>query len=501
MLRIILLSLFVSFFVIYAWKDWFKSLCALIVLMAVMEHPDMPRAIMGIPGFNLWNILLISVCLAWLKDKRLKQLHWDAPKHIQRSLILYLLVVLIGFFRLIYDDAGVAEYTALREGAAYSKLQYTNEYLFNTIKFTIPGLLLFSGCRTRSRLKLATAAVVALYFFIALLVIKQIGLGSLLMSGDDLQARAHKVLPSNVGYHRVNLSMMLSGFAWAIYSYRELFSKGVIRYLLLLACAIAVVAMALTGGRMGYVTWGVLAFAFAVTRWRKLLFAVPVVVAVMLIYVPSVVERMSFGFVDDDSSTPAYATDYFTEGGTNLYDVTSGRILAWPLVIDKIMEAPVIGHGREAMQNTGISTEMYFDYGASDSFGHPHNAYLQWLLDNGLAGFMVVIIFYASMFKCSYSLFRDSRSPLFIGIGGICLSLMGALLIASFGSQTFYPREGAVGMWCAMGLMLRVFVEREKWDADQTISGSERHLDDFMSSSSAVRPKRGPPHTTAIRSS
>ena len=153
------------------------------------------------------------------------------------------------------------------------------------------------------------------------------------------------------------------------------------------------------------------------------------------------------------------------------------------------------------MQNTGISTEMYFDYGASDSFGHPHNAYLQWLLDNGLAGFMVVIIFYASMFKCSYSLFRDSRSPLFIGIGGICLSLMGALLIASFGSQTFYPREGAVGMWCAMGLMLRVFVEREKWDADQTISGSERHLDDFMSSSSAVRPKRGPPHTTAIRSS
>jgi len=30
------------------------------------------------------------------------------------------------------------------------------------------------------------------------------------------------------------------------------------------------------------------------------------------------------------------------------------------------------------------------------------------------------------------------------------------------GGETFYPREGAVGMWAAIGLLLRVAVERQK---------------------------------------
>jgi hypothetical protein len=41
-------------------------------------------------------------------------------------------------------------------------------------------------------------------------------------------------------------------------------------------------------------------------------------------------------------------------------------------------------------------------------------------------------------------------------IGGVATSLLLALLIAGFGSQSFYPREGAVGMWCALGLLMRL---------------------------------------------
>ena len=41
-------------------------------------------------------------------------------------------------------------------------------------------------------------------------------------------------------------------------------------------------------------------------------------------------------------------------------------------------------------------------------------------------------------------------------------------MIAAMGSQTFYPREGAVGMWAAMGLLLRVYVERSRSRAEGT---------------------------------
>ena len=43
-IRITVLYLVVAGLSIYAWKDWFKSLCGLILLMAVIEHEDMPAA-------------------------------------------------------------------------------------------------------------------------------------------------------------------------------------------------------------------------------------------------------------------------------------------------------------------------------------------------------------------------------------------------------------------------------------------------------------------------
>ena len=134
----------------------------------------------------------------------------------------------------------------------------------------------------------------------------------------------------------------------------------------------------------------------------------------------------------------------------NLTDVTAGRTLIWPYVIEKIGEAPLLGYGREAMKRTGLAQFLYQELG--EEFPHPHNAYLQWLLDNGWVGFVLVMPFYVVVLFHATRLFLDSRSAVFVAAGGATLALVLALLIASAGSQTFYPREGAVGMWCAIGL-------------------------------------------------
>ena len=52
----------------------------------------------------------------------------------------------------------------------------------------------------------------------------------------------------------------------------------------------------------------------------------------------------------------------------------------------------------------------------------------------------------------------NKESKAAVAAGGVCFALMLALAIAAIGSQTFYPREGTVGMWCAIGLMMRVHV-------------------------------------------
>ena len=103
-MRVYVLYLIIAFLSLYAYRDWFKSLCGLILLMAVIEHPDMPKTIMGIQGLNPWNVLLVNVVLGWLMNRRREGLVWDMPRHISITLSLYVLVILVGFVRLLLAD-------------------------------------------------------------------------------------------------------------------------------------------------------------------------------------------------------------------------------------------------------------------------------------------------------------------------------------------------------------------------------------------------------------
>lgn len=62
------------------------------------------------------------------------------------------------------------------------------------------------------------------------------------------------------------------------------------------------------------------------------------------------------------------------------------------------------------------------------------------------------------MARKSITYVLDRNDPLVCAIGCTAFCLVLALMIGAFGGQTFYPREGAVGMWAAIGLMLRVHV-------------------------------------------
>jgi hypothetical protein len=107
---------------------------------------------------------------------------------------------------------------------------------------------------------------------------------------------------------------------------------------------------------------------------------------------------------------------------------------------------------------TGLFAFLLDRYG--ETFPHPHNAYLELLLDNGVLGFLLVVPFFLVVVVQSLSLLRDDTAREFTVAGGLAAALVLAFLVASMGSQTFYPREGAVGMWCGIGLMWRVGVQR-----------------------------------------
>ena len=173
-------------------------------------------------------------------------------------------------------------------------------------------------------------------------------------------------------------------------------------------------------------------------------------------------DRMMYGFGKTDVSGQAMTDDY---------EVTSGRTLIWPHVIDKIEESPVIGYGRLAMPRSGLTAFLGREYGRGDAFPHPHNMYLQCLLDNGIVGFVPIVLFFAVVIIYSASLFRDA-DPWCSAAGGVGLSLVLSQLIAGLGSQYFYPTESTLGMWAGMLLVVRVHVERAR--AGRRVSPARR---------------------------
>jgi O-antigen ligase len=435
-IRVALLILFVLFFSGYAWKNWFVSTCASVLLLAVVLHPDFPTSVGGIQGLNPWNFLILNVTLAWLSQRGKEGYLWDFPSGIGMLLCGYILLIFVAAVR--FMPQATSEFPI---GTIIS------EDIINTTKWVLPGIILFDACRTRRRVYIALGVILTLYLLLAVQVVRWMPLGAAMSSGDELSRLGARFIQNEIGYNRVTLSNMLAGASWAILVSVILVRTHWQRLIVLASAGLTTLGQALTGGRTGYVTWAFVGLLLSLIRWRRLLPLIPVVILAVGIAFPAVWDRMLQG-IGEKSGNVARA---------NEYEMTSGRNIAWPVVIDKIQESPLIGYGKEAMISTGLSGMLMSRYG--ESFPHPHQAYLEILLDNGLLGFLIVVPFYLAVFWRSFKLVLVREDPLVCAVGATAFCLIAALLTGAMGGQTFYPREGSVGMWAAIGLMLRVSVE------------------------------------------
>lgn len=438
-LRVLFGFLFVAGFSIYAWRNYFTSLCALLVFTAFFKHPDMPRSAMGIPGLEFWNVLMVNVVLAWLVQRRREGLEWDIPPSLKLAAKLYLAVLFIAFLRMFIDPTQYYPFT---------RLQMALDYIVAPVKFLVPAVILYDSVRTKERAVWAMWAIMIGYFFLSLQVVRYMGLH--VYSGEELNKRGAKIIQHAVGYDRVDVAMMLAGSAWAMIALSRI-AKNKWQWLMAWgAAAFILLSETLTGGRSGYVACGLVGLMLCVIRWRKYLPLIPVAALVVIVALPGVRERMLHGF-DKESGNIVIEEDNS--------EITSGRTTIWPYVIKKIEASPLIGYGRDAMVRTGLHDWLMAVLG--EEFGHPHNAYLEILLDDGIIGFLCVLPLYFICVKRSLSIFRDRTDPVYEAAGGIACALLFALLVTGLGAQTFYPREDVIWMWGAIAIAMRFWVQRE----------------------------------------
>ncbi len=330
-----------------------------------------------------------------------------------------------------------------------------SEELINTIKWVLPGIILFDSCRTRKQVVQALVCLLVMYLLLSAQVVKRMPWESARGGNDAGIQHTRLKVCQDIGYSSCDMSTILAGASWGMLAALPLVRKKKYSLMILAAAGVIAFGQALTGGRAGYVAWGATGLVLCLLKWRKQLLLAPVLLILLPILLPGAAERMMYGFGKTDASGQETVDDY---------EMTSGRTLIWPYVIEKIGESPAIGYGRLAMNRTGLSDMLMSDMG--EAFPHPHNMYFETLLDNGIVGSIPILLFWGMMVLYSARLCSKQKSPVCGGrrvdpgvdAGSIGCGT-GRPTLLSEGEHNV-PVDGHV-------LVLRVYVEETRVRMDQ----------------------------------
>src|ERR1041385_5899924 len=97
-IRFLVAIAIILYLCVLCWQGrWFVGCCGALVMMSILEHPDIPRSL-GVPGINLWNILMANVVISWLRSRQAEGLYWDFPAFLKRALLIYCAIMFVSGF-------------------------------------------------------------------------------------------------------------------------------------------------------------------------------------------------------------------------------------------------------------------------------------------------------------------------------------------------------------------------------------------------------------------
>jgi len=189
--------------------------------------------------------------------------------------------------------------------------------------------------------------------------------------------------------------------------------------------------------RGGYLAALVTFFFFGVTKDRRFLVLLVLGLIFWQTFVPaSVQQRIQMS----------------KQGKRGIDSSIAARYDMWDQAWELIKENPILGYGYYATHNLGIETAGNRKIKKRASL---HNGYMQLLLDQGLIGLGIFLIFFFISFRVGWRLFRTAKDPFLKGLGlGFAGCVLAVLAGNVAGSYWFYLNVSAY-YWINLGLVIR----------------------------------------------
>jgi O-antigen ligase len=411
--------------------DYRVGAILLVLLLPVSSTAVFPHALMGMTGLNPMNVLLGGTLAAYVVRGRLEHAGPLVPRPL---LWLYIVpIVLAGLMGTMHFDDILPAFFDRLVVAYTSWLGYLGVTVVKPLLIVLAAL--FVGAAVAKARK-PEAFVVALAIGACALAFVEIGfvIASDIRLGMLASPRARAFF-SSVGAHANDLGrVFVTAYALLLFAWWETkHAQG--RLALFIALGILSLGILLTFSRNAFLGFFLVNALFLVWKFnmKKLGLALIGTAVAAALAPPAVYRRITYGF--DSGSADA---------------VSAGRIEGiWLPVLPETLKSPLWG--------SGLDSIMWSDtmaIGAMEFAGHPHNAYLQALLDMGLIGLVLLLAYYWHVWKGFRALGSNPYlTPLMRGFfQGACAALI-VFGVACMTGGSLRPQPDNVLLWVAIGMM------------------------------------------------
>ena len=410
--------------------DYRLGALLLILLLPVSSTALFPHSLMKITGLNPINLLLAGTLAAYLLRGRLEH---PAPLVPRPVAWLYIApIVLAGLLGTLYVDHIYAPFIEA-EIVSYTNWRgYLRDEVVKPLMMVLAGLLVGAAVAKARKpepfvVALVVGACALAFVMFGFIVASGIRLGAL----GSASARTFFM---DLGTHANGLGrVFVTAYALLLFAWWE--SKDP-RASLGMFAALGIVSFGilLTFSRNAFLGFFLVNALFLMWKFnmKKLGLAVlGISVAAML--APEVVyRRITYGW-DADADR-----------------ISAGRIDGiWQPLLPEIWKSPLWGNGLDS-----ILWSSPMNSGAMELVGHPHNAYLEALLDMGLIGLALLLLFYWHVWKGFRALGSNPYlTPVMRGFfQGACAALI-AFALAGMTGGSLRPQPENALLWIAIGMM------------------------------------------------
>jgi O-antigen ligase len=415
----------------FVMRDFRAGVVLLIAIMPISQSYVFPHEMFGITGMNPLNLVMATTLSIMVMRIAGTGTLW----HIAPKSLVWLYLAPLVFAGLIgaphaKDIPGVFQEQELIFFT--NAVGYLRDMLIKPAQFVVYALMIAVAVQRSQKPERFVTPVVFSVWIMACVVLVFTALAGVSIS--DLAGEYSRSFFSALGMHANDLGRLYAvAYALLLFVWDRTDHIGV-KTVMFFAMGVVVLALLLTFSRGAFSGFILVNIIYLISRrsTKTLLLAV-VLIPIGLYLTPGAVwDRVTFGF----------------DGGAEA--VSNGRMEEiWKPVIPELFKSPLWGNGLGA-----IMWSAPMQAGVLPQVSHPHNAYLEILLDVGIIGAILVIAFWIVTWRDFRRLAHDQRlAPELQGFfEGAAAGLLAFLMAGAAGSSLLPAPEQAF-LWLAVGMM------------------------------------------------